>query len=355
MDNHITEIKRSVLPSNEAIVKEAQAKLATPGKSREEKSNAIKEAFAAEFKPKIAGYDKARNAIIDLYVPADNIWLDFFQYKTLTAGEDAKYYEKSLPVEIPIRVVSNFGGYSTIQYTDGMSPISFEMKQYQTDGVRYAKYDMRQGFVDKSEAITETLNRSVDKFIDNLALNAFNGSFGAFDSHVWVLDDRIKNAPTTNDFDLRSTCNGRITPALFRAIINHFARMEKGVRAVYLPAARRGDEFDWVTFNANDLTAIAKAPDSMIEEIWRQGSLPSGALIPPCAYTNRLEGETANGVFAYAVSDDPDGIGYFYQQPEAHYTETLSDRTFWETYKAFTAAFIQPAYLKSNVARFQLL
>lgn len=355
MDNQIREIKRSVLSSNESIVNEAKAKLSTPGKSREEKSAALKEVFAGEYGPKIVGYDNARNQIIDLYIPGDNIWLDFFQYRTLTAGEDAKYYEKSLPIKIPIRVVSNFGGYSTIQYTDGMTPISFEMKQYQTDGVRYPKYDLRQGFVDKSEAITETLIRSVDEYLDNLGQNMFNGSFGAFDSHVWVLDPRIKNAPTTNDFDMRSTCNGKITPALFRAIINHFARMEKGVRAVYLPAARRGDEFDWVTFNASDLNAIAHAPDSMIEDIWKQGSLPSGALIPPCVYTNRLEGESASGVYVYAVSDSPDGIGYFYQQPEAHYTETLSDRTFWETYKTFTGAFIQPAYLKPNVARFQIL
>lgn len=354
MDNQIREIKRSVLPSNECIVKEAQTILNVPGKSREEKSANLKEVFAGEYGPKVVGYDKGRNEIIDLYIRANNFWLDFFQYRTLTAGEDSKYYEKSLPVKIPIRVVSNFGGYSTIQYTDGMTPVSFDMNQYQTDGVRYPKYDLRQGFVDKSDAVTETLNNSVDDFIDNLAQNSFNGSFGTFDQHVWVLDPRIKNAPTTNDFDLSSTCNGKVTPALFRAIINHFARMEKGVRGVYLPAARRGDEFDWVTFDASDVAAIAKAPEGYIEDIWRSGKLPSGALIPPCVYTNRLEGETADGIFCYAVSDDPNGIGYFYQQPDAHYVETLSDRTFWETYKVFTGAFVQPAYLKPNVARFQI-
>jgi hypothetical protein len=224
------------------------------------------------------------------------------------------------------------------------------MEMFQSEIVKYPKYDLRQGFVDKSEDVNNRLQESVDIKIDTMAETAFNTLFGTFDEHVWVLDSRIKNAPTTNDIDLRSTCDGKITPALFRAIANHFARMEKKVRAVYIPAARRGDEFDWVTFNAADFDALARVPDSVAEEIWRSGQLPSGALIPPCVYTNRLEGVSADGIYVYAVTNEP--TGYFYQKPEIHYTETVSNRLDWETFTAFTGAFIIPYYLKPNAARF---
>lgn len=347
----INEVPRVILPGNEKVYKEAQAKLNVEGKSREEKSKLLKEVFAFDNGPKIAGYDKLRTEIIDLYVRGNNFWLDFFEYRTLSGSEMPKYYEKSLPVKIPINVVSNLGGYSTITYTDGMTPVTFDMEMYQSDIVKYPKYDLRQGFVDKSEDVMNRLKESVDDKLDTIAETGFNTLFGNFDSHVWVLDSKIKNPPTTNDIDLRGTCNGKITKNLFRAIINHGARMEKGVRAVYLPAARRGDEFDWVSVSGADVNALATVPVSVAEEIWRSGQLPSGALIPPCVYTNRLEGENPDGIYTYAVyGNEP--LGFLYQKPEIHYTETESARLFWETYTAFTGAIIIPSYLKSNAARF---
>ena len=347
----INEIQRSILPANEKIWKEAQATLNQPSKSREEKSKLLKEVFAFDAGPKIVGYDKMRTEIIDLYVRANNFWLDFFEYRTLSGAEIPKYYEKSLPFKIPINIVSNLGGYSTITYTDGMTPVTFDLEMYQSDVVKYPKYDLRQGFVDRSEEVMQRLQESVDDKLDSLAETAFNTLFGQFDQHVWVLDTRIKNPPTTNDFDLRATCNGKVTKNLFRAIVNHGARMEKKCRAVYIPAARRGDEFDWVAVTGNDINALATVPASVVEEIWRTGQLPSGALIPPVVYTNRLEGESPNGIYVYAVyGNEP--LGYFYQKPEIHYTETESVRLFYETYTAFTGAIIIPSYLKSNAARF---
>jgi hypothetical protein len=186
-----------------------------------------------------------------------------------------------------------------------------------------------------------------------MAETAFNTLFGDFDEHVWVLDSRIKNAPTTNIIDLRATCKGKVTPALFKAIVNHYARMEKKAAAVYIPAARRGDEFDWVSFSGADLNVLAAVPDSVVEDIWRSGKLPSGAIIPPCVYTNRLEGENADGINVYAKAEGSP-VGFFYQKPEIHYTETESVRLFWETYTAFTAAFIIPGYLKSNALKVQI-
>jgi hypothetical protein len=347
----ITEIQRSILPANEKIWKEAQAKFNQSGKTREEKSELLKEVFAFDAGPKIVGYDKMQTAIIDLYVRANNFWLDFFEYRTLSGSEIPKYYEKSLPVKIPINVVSNLGGYSTITYTDGMTPVTFDMDMYQSDIVKYPKYDLRQGFVDRSEEVNNRLKESVDDKLDTLAETAFGTIFGAFTANTWILDSKIKNPPTTNDFDLRASCNGKINKNLFRAIINHGARMEKGVRAVYLPSARRGDEFDWVSVSGADVAALATVPVSVAEEIWRSGQLPSGALIPPCVYTSRLEGETPDGIYVYVVYGDQP-LGYFYQKPEIHYTETESVRLFFETYTAFTGAVIVPNYLKSNAARF---
>lgn len=347
----ITEIQRSILPANEKMWKEAQAKFNQPGKTREEKSALLKEVFAFDAGPKIVGYDKQQTAIIDLYVRANNFWLDFFEYRTLTGAEIPKYYEKSLPYKIPVNLVSNMQGYSTIVYTDGMTPITFDMDMYMTDAVKYPKYDLRQGFVDRSDEVNTRLKESVDDKLDTLAETGFGTIFGAFDAHVWVLDSKIKNPPTTNDFDLRASCNGKINKNLFRAIINHGARMQKGCRAVYLPAARRGDEFDWVTVSGADVAALATVPVSVAEEIWRSGQLPSGALIPPCVYTNRLEGETPDGIYVYATyGNEP--LGYFYQKPEIHYTETESVKLNFETYTVFTGAIIIPSYLKSNAARF---
>lgn len=344
------EVSRSVLPANRRIVANAIEKL-NPKEvlSRGDKENKLREIWAFENGPKIVGYDKMRTEIIDLYVLANNFYLDFFEYRTLSGAEVPKYYEKSLPMPIPINIVSNLGGVNTIVYSDGMSPIYFDMNMYQTDNVKYAKYDLLQGFVDKTDAVNELIQINVDKYIDSLCKTGVDNCFGPFDAHTWVLDSRIKNPPTTNILDLSATCNGHVTKDLFRAIVSHFASMEKKPRIVFIPSARRGDCYDWVSITGTDVQALATVPSSVTEEIWRTGNLPSGAMIPPHVYTSRLEGETPGSIYCYALSDGP--IGYFYQKPEAHRTVTKDEFLYWETRTAFTGTVITPAYLKPNIVQ----
>lgn len=349
-----TELTRSILPVNQRLVNEAIKKLNPENPmDRGNKEKMLREIFAYENGPKVVGYDKLRTEIIDLYVRANNFYLSFFEYRTLTGAEIPKYYEKSLPFTIPINIVSNLGGVNTITYTDGTTPIYFTLDMFQTDAVKYAKYDLLQGFVDKTADIDEALRNSVDDYIDTIAKTGFDLSFGAFGAHHWVLDSRIKNPPTTNDIDLSATCGGLVTKDVFRTAVAHFASMGKKCRVVYLPASRRGDVYDWVSVtDTATVGAYDTVPTTVTEEIWRTGELPAGAMIPPHVWSNRLEGETAGSIYAYAFSDGP--IGYFYQKPEIHRTATKDDFLYWETRSAFTGTVVAPSYLLTNALRIKL-
>lgn len=343
-------VEKFILPGNRERYVDAVAKLnqKTP---KEEKEAYLREVFAYENGPKVREYDRLQTEVVDLYVQANLIWPSFFEYRELKGSEMPVYATDVPRPDIPVNQVSNLGGSNQVLWTDAYGRVNFDLRQHETAIVKYPRWDVVQGFVDKSEKVMRDLNRSVERYLNTMAQTAILGQFGAFTNNTWVLDPAIQDAPTTNDLNLVATCNGRITKDLFKAIVQHFDSMEKEVIAVFVPAARRHDALDWVSVSGFDIGAAATIPEAIQEATWKTGKLPQGGLVPPMQYTNILPGRVAP-VYVYAIAGP---IGYFYQKPEGHESYTRLVGRFWETQTFFTGSFICPAYLAPNIVRIRIL
>ena len=343
--------QRSILPGNAKNYKEAIAALDPKNRATDEqKREFLKQAMAIETKRN--EYDKQRDLIVDLIVRANMIGQDFFQTVELTGSQVPMYRYKNTREAIPVNRVANFGKGATVLYTDSYGSTSVTLQQHETAEVVYPKWDLVQGFVDKSEEVNQDLAYYETDYLDDMAWTALGSAFGSFTSTTWILDSKIKDAPTTNDIDLSSECEGEITKSLFQGIVDHFARLEKPIRAVYLPGSRKGDIFNFVSVSGTDVGAAETIPAEVQAEIWRSGNLSQGGLVPPMIFTNMLDGTTSGSIYAYAVTYTP--CGYFYQKPEGHWTTTKEDGRFFKTQKFFTGVFDVPAYLKPEIARFKI-
>lgn len=345
-----TILQRSILPANRALYDDIHRKLNPEVKATyEQKVEALQKAVA--YQQGLTEYDNQRMKIIDLMVRAKMIGMDFFRVETLTGSQMPMYRTKNARSRIPITVVSNMGGSATTLWSDGYGQVSFNLGQMESDIVEYDRWDLVQGFVEKSAEVNDDLAYSLEYKMDDMAWVALNACFGSFDATTWILDAKIKNPPTTNDIDISDSCKGKLTKDLFKGVLDHFDRMEKTVRAIYVPASRRHDVLDWMSVATSDVNSNIIVPTNVTDQIWRTAQLPEGGVIPPIIFTNMLEGETGN-IYCYAVTSQPCGI--LYQKPEGHWTETISNRRKYSTQSFITASFVIPAYFKPEIARFQI-
>lgn len=357
-------LNRNILPDNEHIVKTAIAAL-NPEKraTHEQKARFIKNAYE-EFmndpkSPKMKALAAQRSEVVDLRVFAKFPWLDFFKVQTLKGSEMPMYHIKGNRSEIPVTVVSNDGGGATTLYSDSYGNVTFPLYQLETDKVMVPTWDLVQGFVDRSDEVNEELEQSQYKKMCRMAKAALDGCFGDF---VWsgnpeavtaFLDPDIKNPPTTNTIDVSTECGGKFTINAVKAVLKHFNALNKKVRAIYIPAARQLDLLDWVTITGSDIANAADTiPKYLQEEIWKKGGQAAGGIIPPIVATNILEGEQEGEIFAYAVTDNAPGI--LYQKPEGHWTRTKEEDRWMTHQKFFTASFVVPNHLRTEIARIKL-
>jgi hypothetical protein len=343
-------LEKSLLPANERYMKSV-ASVLNPANplSYDAKSEKLKEAMSDPEKMK--AYAALRTELVNLKVNANTIGLEFFEKRELRPDEVPAYEIEDEVDPIPITVVSTLGGSATTIYSDSRQLATFPLGFLESDWVRANRFDLIQGIVDRSDRINQKISESLDDQMDDMAWIAINACFGLFGPTTWILDPKIKNAPTTNDIDLSNTCQGRVTKDLFKGISEHFDRMGKPVRAVYLPAARRHDLFDWVSVTDGINQATDTVPTSVTEEIWRKGTA-GGALIPPIRFTNVLEGEVADSIYAYAVTDE--APGYFFQKPFLHMTDEKTEGYWYKAKTTITASFVIPPYRMQNVARFKI-
>lgn len=343
-------INRSMLPANEKTYKQVFASLnPQDGLSEAEKSEKLRELFATvDGRQQLASL---RTEVVNLKVRANMIGMDFFQLIELRPDEVPAYEIEAETANIPITAISNLGGSAVTVYSDSLGRATFPLGMMESDWVKCQRMDLVQGFVDRSEKINQKISESLANKLDDMALVARDAAFGAFDANVWLLDPKIKNAPTTNDIDLSTDCAGKFTKDAIKGIAEHFDRIGKPVRALYVPAARKHDLLDWVSVSGTDITAGATVPAAVQEEIWRTGKV-TGSLIPPIVFSNVLEGETAEGIYCYAVTDQP--AGYFFQKPAFHLTDEKIEGMFYQAKTLVTGSFVIPPYRRMNIARFKL-
>lgn len=344
-----------ILQCNQAEVKKAIAALNKPESEctpYDEKKAALLKACAS--REEMIAYAAARTDVIDLVIKARMIGTQFFQTRSLKGAELAQYITKGARANIPVYYLSTYGGNGTMVYSNTQGIVDIPLNFLATDKVKSPKASLYYGNVDFSAEINEELAYQMLKQLDSMAWTALETAFGAFDTTVMVADSLIKDLPTTNDVDVSTACSGKATIDLYKAILKHFYGLGKTPYAVYMPASRAADHLDWVSVTgASGEPSQTIAPDVQAE-IWRSGGLNMGASwIPKIVPTNMLDGTTSGSIYVYVVSTEP--VGFFYEKPEIH-TTVVDDREplFFEHYELRTGAFVVPAPLRVNVARFKL-
>lgn len=339
-------VERSVMPANQEVYKQAIAKLNASGKMTDKEK--YEKYQSLDYRARAA----LRTEAVDLKVRAKMIGMDFFEVKTLEADEIPVYETETTRPHIPITVVSQFGGSATTIWSDNLSRAQFELGLLESDRVRVQRFDLYQGFTNKNNKLNQDIADSLINKLDDMAWTAIAAGIGNLDSNVWVLDPKIKNAPTSNLLDLSAECGGKLTKGLFKAITEHADRVGKPIRAVYLPSARKHDLFDWVSVTDGvSNTAIDTVPNSVTEQIWQNG-MTGGALMPPTIFTNVLEGETTGSIYGYAILDE--APGYFFQKPAFHMTDEKDEGIWHYAQTVITGSFVIPAYRKMNIIKFKI-
>lgn len=338
-------LERSVLGSNQDFIKQATAKLNTKSDLTDQQKFEMYQ--QKDYQAKAA----LRTEAVDLRVRAKMIGLDFFERIELAPDETPAYkLDDSRPM-VPVTVVSQFGGSAITVWSDNNSYATFPLGLIESDKVKGQRFDLYQGFTNKNNKINQDIADSIANKLDDMAWIAIAAGIGALDSNVWILDSKIKNAPTSNSIDLSAECQGKLNKAFFKGVSEHFDRIGKNIRAVYIPSARRSDLFDWVSVSGSDINAVDTIPQSVQEEIWNTGRT-NGTLIPPMVFTNMLEGETTGSIYAYAVTTE--APGYFFQKPAFHITDEKDEGAWHYAQTVLTGSFVIPTYRKMNIAKIKI-
>jgi hypothetical protein len=346
MSNFI--VDRSLLGANQNVYKQAIAKLNTASTSKMTDQEKFEKYQSLDYKAKAA----LRTEAVDLRVKANMIGMDFFELKTLEPDEVPVYEVEASRPRIPITVVSQFGGSAETVWSDNLSRAAFELGMLESNRCRVQRFDLYQGFTNKNNKLNTDISESLTNQLDDMAWVAVEAGIGYLDANTWILDAKIKNAPTSNLLDLSAECQGKLTKNLFKALKEHSGRVGRRLRAVYLPGAREQDLFDWVSVTDGVTnTAADTVPASVQEQIWNSGST-GGFLMPPTIFTNVLEGETEGSIYGYAILDQ--APGYFFQKPAFHMTDEKDEGIWHYAQTVITGSFVIPAYRKQNIIKFKI-
>lgn len=324
----------------------------TEGKmSLDAKRKALLEAVSSS--EAMRAYSAKRTPVIDLFVRANMIALDFFKLESLRGAEMPEFIIQGARPRIPVNFIADWGGQAQMIYTDTQGIASFPLGLVASDIVKTPKRSLVQGRVDASEEVNREIAYNLSKKLDDMAWTALNSAFGSFNDTVWILDEKIKNAPTTNDLDFASDCEGKLTKDFYIGIVDHFARLGKQIRKVYIPAVRIVDHMDWVSVSGTDVGAGDTVHPEVQRKIWQSGGLNLGASwIPEIVPTNMLEGEDGD-VYCFVQTAEPTGI--YYKKPELDMTVTDDrDPYFYESHTTQTASFVIPAPYRTRIARVKI-
>lgn len=338
-------VERSILGCNEDMIKQAVAKL-----------NSKSDLTDKEKWEKYQGLDYQTKAnlrleAVDLRVRANMIGLDFFERIEL-APDEAPGYEFDDPrPNIPVKIVSQFGAPAQTIFSANKYRTMFELGLIESDVVQTQRFDIYQGFSNNNDKINRDLAYSITSKVDDMAWVAIEAGIGALDSNVWVLDPKIKNAPTSNLLDLSAECQGKLNKAFFKSVTEHFNRIGKPIRAVYIPSVRKSDLFDMVSVSDSLVPASNTIAPGVQEQIWNTGNI-TGALIPPMVFTNMLDGETEGSIYAYAVANE--APGYFFQKPAFHKNDEEDRGAYHYAQSVITGSFVIPAYRKMNLLKIKI-
>ena len=131
--------------------------------------------------------------------------------------------------------------------------------------------------------------------------------------------DIIPNLPTTNEIDIRSITEGRVTKELYEVITSHFSRLNMEIYCIFIPASRFSDHSQWIPvdiegyencfeYSKYDMSiklntiSVKDNIKLMVEKFnW----------CPPIIFVPELEGEICGAIWCHAIGFSSKNINYY--------------------------------------------
>lgn len=276
----------AMLPKNRSRIKELIAKK----KNKMEESEASTEE-KVEFLEKLATDKKVREAYAErlaeettLGIEAQFIATDFFNIDTIEIGQPF-YYTLDEPVDrATITEISVHGGTpreSIVQDVDMVRVTPYKVTSPQ---VSMSKFNLRQGDLTHEPAMRRRCEKGIAAMIEDDSWSLLEAGLlsnvddaDSFEDIDGInIDDRVMEYPTDNELDLGS--EGGLTLEVFKKIADHFNRLGRQVRNIYIPSNRQSDLWDWMSIPAgyddgSGVDADGVVPMALHEQIVRTGSV----------------------------------------------------------------------------------
>ena len=223
-------------------------------------------------------YAQSRVDKIKINILQETLALELAEIIDLPDEEQALYIT-SKEESIGINVIGTQGGAPLKQWTGDEQFTIVPLYWIQSDKLYYPIESPTFGAFKNSEDLNVRAAHDMAVKVDVDIWTLIKAGIGAFPARAYELDSNIVTSlvPTTNEVDL--SAEGSITKNFFIEIFDHFDRLGRRVRKIYVPADMKKQIRTWVSIvsgysDGAGQDDIKKSIDPVTQrEIWQSGSL----------------------------------------------------------------------------------
>lgn len=306
-------------------------------------------------------YAQSRVDKIKINILQETLALELAEIINLPNEEQA-IYVTSKEESVGINVIGTQGGAPLKQWTGDQQFTIVPSYWVQSDKYYYPIESPSFGAFSNSEDLTARAAHDMAVKIDDDLWTLVAAGLGVFPARAMELDSNIVSSlvPSSNEVD--SSSEGAITKNLFIEIFDHFDRLGRRVKKIYIPADYKKQIRTWVSVVSGIAGSdITKTIDPVTQrEIWQSGSLSAMfgenfQIIPMMTNTGSI---FINGGDRYVLVATDKPAVKLYRKPGQAKSWLLTDkevdnRTGFSSRETMGTA--QPEPLRLNYARFQFI
>lgn len=304
-------------------------------------------------------YAQSRVDKIKINILQETLALELAEVIDLPDDEQAIYIT-SKEESVGINVIGTQGGAPLKQWTGDQQFTIVPLYWLQSDKYYYPIESPSFGAFRYSEELTGRAAHDMAVKIDDDLWTLIAAGLGSFSTRAYELDSNIDTNlwPTTNEVDKSS--EGSITKNLFIEIFDHFDRLGRRVKKIYVPANYKKQIRTWVSVVTGIAGSdITKTIDPVTQrEIWQSGSLSTMfgenfQIIPMMTNPNNIF-SSGNNKYVLVTTDKPAIILYRKQGQAKSWLlsdKEVDNRTGFSSRETMGTA--QPEPYELNYARFK--
>lgn len=307
-------------------------------------------------------YAQSRVDKIKINILQETLALELAEIIDLPDEEQAIYIT-SKEESVGINVIGTQGGSPLKQWTGDQQFTIVPLYWLQSEKYYYPIESPSFGSFKNSEDLNTRAAHDMAVKIDSDLWTLIAAGLGTFSTRAYELDDNIDTNifPTTNEIDKSS--EGAITKNLFTEIFDHFDRIGRRVRKIYVPADYKKQIRTWVSVVSGiSGSDIDKSIDPVTQrEIWQSGTLTkmfgeSFEIIPMMTNPSSIFSDGGSQRYVLVATDKPAII--LYRKPGQSKSWLLTDkevdnRTGFSSRETMGTA--QPEPYELNYARFRFV